>query len=201
MGERTLVVATGHALSLALIAGQSLLANHHDAIGRGHAEALMPALTQMMAPFGGGAATNVSRIVVEVGPGSFTGLRIGHAAASALALAWGGTLVGVRSTLMLAAQHAACARGGQIAIAIAAPRGQYWVERFSMPSLASLAPPIALAPHDVSAWAGATALVGFPAASTPDMQPRAATVLSLDPGLFSSAVPLYVRRQDDIVIA
>jgi len=196
MAERTLVIATGHALSLALGEGEAVLAEHHDAIGRGHAEALMPALTRLLAPFGG-AAARVSRMVVETGPGSFTGLRIGHAAASALSLAWGCSLVGVRSTLLLAAEHAAGTPEEELAIAIAAPRGQYWVERFALPTLDSMAPPIALAPEQVAQWAGVSALVGFPAGSTPGRQPRAATALRLDPRLFSSAVPLYVRRQDD----
>lgn len=193
MARRTLVIATGHALSLALGENGALVADHHEDIGLGHAEALIPAIGAMLAPFGG-ARPAVSRIIVEIGPGSFTGLRIGHAAASALALAWDASLVGIRSTLLVAAQRGELARDGRLAVALTAPRGQLWVERFAMPALESLGPPLAISPDQLLQWQGDDPVVR-------DTRPRAAAALAIESGLFSPAVPLYVRQHDDARIA
>lgn len=144
---RSLVIATGHRLSLALIEDGAVLACHDEAIERGHAERLMPAIATLLAPFGG-AAARPARIILETGPGSFTGLRVGAAAARALAFAWGVDVVGIRSTLLVAV---AAPRGaGDLLVALAAPRGQVWSERFG-PDLASRGAPVAEAPADASA--------------------------------------------------
>jgi tRNA threonylcarbamoyl adenosine modification protein YeaZ len=67
------------------------------AMERGHAEALMPLIERVMAQVDGGFAS-LDRVAVTVGPGSFTGIRIGIAAARGIALARGIVAVGV-STL------------------------------------------------------------------------------------------------------
>jgi tRNA threonylcarbamoyladenosine biosynthesis protein TsaB len=70
------------ACSVALFEGETLSASRFEVIGRGHAERLLPLIAQL--PEKGRA----DRIFVNVGPGSFTGIRIGVAAAKALGLAW-----------------------------------------------------------------------------------------------------------------
>jgi tRNA threonylcarbamoyladenosine biosynthesis protein TsaB len=146
LSGRSLVIATGHRLSLALLADDGVVARHDEALDRGHAEQLMPAIATLLAPFGGPVA-GIDRIVVETGPGSFTGLRVGAAAARALALAWGCPLLGVRSTLLVAA--AAAPGPGDLLVALAAPRGQIWSERFA-PTLESRGAPVAESPADAA---------------------------------------------------
>ena len=69
---------------------------------RGHAEALMPAVARVMAQVEGGFAS-LDRVAVTVGPGSFTGIRIGVAAARGIALACGIEAVGVSTLAAFAA--------------------------------------------------------------------------------------------------
>lgn len=68
----------------------------HEVIGRGHAERLLPEIAAL--PDGGRA----DRIIVDVGPGSFTGLRVGIAAARALGFAWNIPVAGYQSLAMVA---------------------------------------------------------------------------------------------------
>jgi tRNA threonylcarbamoyladenosine biosynthesis protein TsaB len=71
---------------------------------RGHAEAVMPLIAAVMS----GAGTEFSdldRIAVTVGPGSFTGVRVGVAAARGIALATGKPAVGLTTLAALAAPY------------------------------------------------------------------------------------------------
>lgn len=81
-----------------------LLGRVSETIGRGHAERLMAMIDEALAQ-AKLSLTQVQRIGVTVGPGSFTGIRVGVAAARGLALALGVECVGV-STLEVLAQTA-----------------------------------------------------------------------------------------------
>jgi tRNA threonylcarbamoyl adenosine modification protein YeaZ len=117
---RILGISTSSAaLSCALFEDARLAAHDHRLIGRGHAEAIVPAVAALMA---GGIA---DAIVVDIGPGSFTGIRIGIAAARALGLAWGAPVTGVEAgALVAAAAFAAARQAPALTILLDAGRGQ-----------------------------------------------------------------------------
>ena len=81
-----------------------ILANQSLPMTRGHAEALMPLVERVMAD----AVTDftgIDRIAVTTGPGSFTGLRVGIAAARGIALAAQKPAIGVTTLLAYAAPY------------------------------------------------------------------------------------------------
>ncbi len=122
---RTLVIdCASEACSVALFDGDALLSGDWRVLGRGHAEALVPMIAALP---GKGKAT---RIAVALGPGSFTGVRVGLAAAKALALAWDAELVGY-STLALIAAQALAQRGDQgVSVATTGGHGEWFIADF-----------------------------------------------------------------------
>ncbi len=100
-GSRVTVLAlstSSPALSIALVDDRQVLARHHQLIGRGHAEALVPAIAALL------AGRQADAIIVDIGPGSYTGIRIGIAAARALGVAWGVPVYGISALSLVASQ-------------------------------------------------------------------------------------------------
>jgi tRNA threonylcarbamoyl adenosine modification protein YeaZ len=98
----------------------------HHVIGRGHAEAVVPAVAALL------AGERVEAIMVDVGPGSFTGIRIGIAAARALGVAWGVPVAGFSGTaLVAAAAFAAEPALPAVTAVIDAGRGQRFCQRIN----------------------------------------------------------------------
>jgi tRNA threonylcarbamoyl adenosine modification protein YeaZ len=97
------------------------------ALERGHAEALLPLLDRVVARVDGRFST-VERIVVTVGPGSFTGLRVGIAAARAIGLAAGVPVVGVTTLAALMAPFFEQRRARLVAAAIDARAGRVFAQ-------------------------------------------------------------------------
>ena len=121
---RILAIETAtEACSLALFDGVSLLAARHQVLGRGHAEYLVPLIAEL--PDRGRAG----EIRVSLGPGSFTGVRIGLAAARALGLAWGAEVRGF-PTLALVAATARQQRAGSVSVCMVGGHGEWFVQDF-----------------------------------------------------------------------
>ncbi|PSC04817.1 tRNA (adenosine(37)-N6)-threonylcarbamoyltransferase complex dimerization subunit type 1 TsaB [Alsobacter soli] len=103
------------------------LAIESQAMQRGHAEALMPMLERVMAQVEGGFAS-LDRVAVTVGPGSFTGLRVGISAARAIALGAGVPAVGVTTLSAYAAPLVATGVKALVAVAIDARHAHVYVQ-------------------------------------------------------------------------
>lgn len=163
---RTLIIDSAtEACSVALLDsdgldGGKLAAGTCRMLGRGHAEHLVPMIAELP---GKGRA---DRIAVALGPGSFTGVRVGLAAARALALAWGAELVGY-PTLDLVAAMARQRKGAQpVCVAMTGGHGEWFVQGFAADgrvtrALASLKPADAATgtPETLVAGSQAEALV------------------------------------------
>jgi tRNA threonylcarbamoyladenosine biosynthesis protein TsaB len=87
--------------SVALLeGGRTLCALHHERLNA-HAETLLPLVERLLAETGS-ARSSLDRLAVGVGPGSFTGLRVGIALAQGMALGLDRPLVGIGSLRAIA---------------------------------------------------------------------------------------------------
>lgn len=155
---RTLAIdCATEACSVALFDDTGLIGHHHEQIGRGHAEHLVPAVAALP---GKGQA---ERILVSLGPGSFTGVRIGLAAARALGLAWGAPVLGYPTLALVAAMARAAAGGQSVTVCMTGGHGEWFVQDFGadglpLDQLASLTPQLAAARAVQPVMAGSKAL-------------------------------------------
>ena len=142
---RTLVIETSTtACSVALIESGAIIAHAHEVVGRGHAERLIPMIAEL--PNGGRA----DRIIVDCGPGSFTGVRVGIAAARGLALGWGAEIAGFSSLPLVAAAGFADRLTDDIAVVMEGGHGEVFMQAFATElsprsDMVSLKPAAALA--------------------------------------------------------
>jgi tRNA threonylcarbamoyl adenosine modification protein YeaZ len=196
---RTLAIdCATDACSAALFDGGTLLDARFEVLGRGHAERLVPMIAELP---GKGRA---DRIVVSLGPGSFTGVRIGVAAARALGLAWRVEVLGY-PTLALVAAMARERHPGPVTVCMTGGHGEWFVQDFSAAGeperpLASLTPTRAAADaaHALVAGSQAEALVARRGRGTGlSLLPDAAASALLPTALLDSDLsPIYGRPPD-----
>ena len=123
-----------------------------DMIGKGHAERLMSLIDEVLAQAGLELAA-VDRIAVVIGPGSFTGIRVGVAAARGLALALDVDCVGVTTLETLAATYLeASSRRSPVLVAMDAKRNELYVQGFGADGR-PLGDPAAMSPEDAAVLA------------------------------------------------
>ena len=135
---------------------------------RGHAEALMPLVARVMKT-SGLAFADLDRIVVTTGPGSFTGLRVGVAAARGLGLATKRPVVGVSTLSAYAAPYLGVDNKNPVIAAIDARHAHVYLQVFSPSGRTLIAPRLAPLRDAVRAASDAPAhIVGSAARAVAD---------------------------------
>ena len=173
------------------------VARRDELIGRGHAERLVPMIEELM------AGRRADRILVGVGPGSFTGIRVGIAAAQGLAIGWGAEVAGLSSLALLAAS----ADGDSaVAAAMEGGHGELFVQTFDGASLNPQSDALNLPPEAAAAAVAAQTAVGPGAQRLIEARgwgnavagwPSAANAMRLPTSLRSLAPkPFYGRAPD-----
>ncbi len=149
------------ACSAAVARDGRVLAGRFEPMARGHAEALMPMVEEVLGQAGASYAA-LDLLAVTVGPGGFTGVRIALAAARGIALAGGLPLLGVNSLETLAHGVPSSERGGRSVVAVLdSRRADLYVQSFTA-DLTPLDHPGAVMPGDLEAMLpqGPVVLVG-----------------------------------------
>jgi len=187
--------------------GRRVLGAEERDIGRGHAEQLVGTVEKALAE-AGREFPDIGRIAVAVGPGSFTGIRVGVAAARGFGLALGVPVAGV-TTLEALAADACMQADGAFAVAIHGGRGQIFLQSFSAGG-EPLSEPGAVAAEDAAAAispstqflagnaaAEIAAVLGRPVKAGIDRATGAIeTIARLGESSLRPPVPLYLRGAD-----
>ncbi len=203
----------GPACAVAVVRDGEVLAWTSEEIGRGHAERLMPMIEAALGKAGVSFA-NLEAVAVTAGPGSFTGVRVGVAAARGLALALDIPAIGIGSLDALAFPIVQERSSGTVVAALDAKRGEVYVlakdlgsgetlvEASAIPvdslavMLASARGPLILI--GAGAPIVAAALGGEIEIAATRSYPEIADVarLAMSSSQASSPVPLYARAAD-----
>ena len=190
------------ACTAALLSGSGeVLAERHEVLGRGHAERLMPMVAELIGQH------VPTQILVGVGPGSFTGLRVAIAAAHGLAIGWSVPLSGFDSLALVAASVPDGApQGGAVGVAMLGGHGQWFVSQYDRATFALLHPVTSMTPDEAARAITAPLVVGSAAQALVARRgsgeaieglPRATRALHLPLPLRSlDPRPVYARAPD-----
>ena len=203
-----------NACSAALWEDGKILARRFEPMSRGQAERLVPMVQEVLEEARAEWAS-LDALAVTVGPGAFTGLRIGLSAARGFALAAGKPLIGVTS--LEAVAHAVPEQereGKNLLVVLDAKRADVYTQLFDS-SLKPLSQPVAVMPEELPDIAGDAPLVlagDFAATVAPifngtatvtpgDGLPDAVVVAALAaklglPSHPTPPAPLYIRPPD-----
>jgi tRNA threonylcarbamoyladenosine biosynthesis protein TsaB len=191
----------------------AILASESAAMARGHAEAIMPMIARVM-DAGRCEFAELDRIAVTVGPGSFTGLRVGISAARGIAVAAGKPAIGLSTLSAFAAPHVA-ARGDHVIIAaIDARNEQVYFQVFAANGVTVVTPrldrvraavrAVPVGPTVITGSAAELVAAHWPSGSpAPRVETHAAADIGWVARLGAAAQdegtapkPLYLRRPD-----
>jgi tRNA threonylcarbamoyladenosine biosynthesis protein TsaB len=185
------------ACTAALFDGGQCVARKDELIGRGHSERLVPMIAELL----DGRAP--SRILVGVGPGSFTGIRVAIAAAHGLAIGWGSELYGMSSLALLAA---GAEPEGEVASAVVGGHGELFVQRLDAMTAEPTSDLRNLVPAEAAQFITTSLVIGSGAKAlveargtgeARDAWPSAANALKLPEALRSlPPKPVYARAPD-----
>jgi tRNA threonylcarbamoyl adenosine modification protein YeaZ len=181
---------------------------------RGHAEALMPMIARVLAR-AALDAKDLDRIAVTVGPGSFTGLRVGIAAARGIALAAAKPAIGLTTLAAFAAPLIAADDAVPVVSAVDARHDHVYLQVFGAGGLTLVKPCLLKVDEAVrAALGGPPRLIGTgaellarawpgdeppPVSVLPHRAPDIAWVARLGAAASSNAAPpkpLYLRAPD-----
>ncbi len=199
---------TAAACSAALWRDGEVLKVEQAAMAQGQAEALVPMIERLLSE----CAIDyerLDRIAVTVGPGSFTGVRVGIATARAIGLAASKPVIGITTTEVLAA--AVPESRSRILAVMDTKRGDLYVQMFG-PDRSAIGDVSVVSPEDLPSWAGADpvmligdgaalAMNGFGANASlsdasplPDVAVLARLASTRDEG--AETLPIYARAPD-----
>src|SRR5438045_504163 len=175
-------------------ASGACVAHGDEQIGRGHSERLVPMLAELL------EGRTPDRILVGVGPGSFTGIRVGISAAHGLSIGWKAELLGMSSLALLAA-----GAKSEVAVAVTGGHGELFVQQFDS-DLQPASELRNLVPAEAAALTSASLVIGSGARQLIDARgwgeareawPSAACALKLPESLRTiPARPVYARAPD-----
>jgi tRNA threonylcarbamoyladenosine biosynthesis protein TsaB len=141
----------GNGCSAAVLHDGKIRARRFAAMARGQSEQLLPMIETVLGE-AGVAITALDLIAVTVGPGAFTGLRIGIAAARGLALASGVPALGITSFTAVAAQVPRQTRVGRVlVVALDSRRAELYLQAFDGEG-GPLGDGALVAPADLADW-------------------------------------------------
>jgi len=197
--------------SVALFENGELLAESEQRVSNAHGEALLPILEELLAR-AGWKAKDIARWGVGVGPGSFTGTRIGVATVKGIAIATGADVVGV-DAFAAVSDGVEVNAGEQIATVLDAQRGEVFVQSTCIkePVFAAIGDAVRLFASCSSAlvvvgaggalvdWSSAAFSIRF-VSNAPHDVPRASSVGKIAhrsaPSNVDTLEPFYVRPPD-----